>query len=205
MLIPAALENQITQANMKKIRAKVIAEAANGPTTPAAEKYLSNAGVLVMPDIFMNAGGVTVSYFEWTRNLGHMRYGRLEKRLDHLKRERLVGAMEDLAGRKIARAQRSSLIQDTEERDLVRKEFSAPGDLLQIAKAVKHREARIFLYYQAVCAAMADNKLVEGEMDALLELADVFQFQRDMAKQFIKWVQDSLELRERGQQILVEM
>ena len=119
VLIPAALENQITQANMKKIRAKVIAEAANGPTTPAAEKYLSNAGVLVMPDIFMNAGGVTVSYFEWTRNLGHMRYGRLEKRLDHLKRERLVGAMEDLAGRKIARAQRSSLIQDTEERDLV--------------------------------------------------------------------------------------
>ncbi|MEM7151863.1 MAG: TerB family tellurite resistance protein [Myxococcota bacterium] len=92
-----------------------------------------------------------------------------------------------------------------EERDAVRKEFGEPGDLLSVAHAVKHREARIFLYYQAVCAAMADNKLVEGEMDALLELADVFQFQRDMAKQFIKWVQDSLELRERGQRILVEM
>jgi uncharacterized membrane protein YebE (DUF533 family) len=92
-----------------------------------------------------------------------------------------------------------------EERDLVRKEFSAPSDLLQIAKAVKHREARIFLYYQAVCAAMADNKLVEGELDALMNLSEAFFFDTDVAKRFIKWVQDSLELRERGQQILVEM
>jgi uncharacterized membrane protein YebE (DUF533 family) len=92
-----------------------------------------------------------------------------------------------------------------EERDLVRKEFSSPSDLLQIAKSVTHREARLFLYYQAVCAAMADNKLVEGEMDALMNLAEAFQFERDVAKRFIKWVQDSLELRERGQQILVEM
>ena len=92
-----------------------------------------------------------------------------------------------------------------EERDLVRKEFSSPSDLLQIAKAVTHREARLFLYYQAVCAAMADNKLVDGEMDALMNLAEAFQFERDVAKRFIKWVQDSLELRERGQQILVEM
>ena len=92
-----------------------------------------------------------------------------------------------------------------EERDLVRKEFSAPSDLLQIAKAVKHREARIFLYYQAVCAAMADNKLVEGEMEALMKLSEAFYFDADVAKRFIKWVQDSLELRERGQQILVEM
>ncbi len=92
-----------------------------------------------------------------------------------------------------------------EERDLVRKEFNAPGDLLQIAKAVKHREARIFLFYQAVCAAMADNKLVEGEMEALMRLADAFEFSGEVAKRFIRWVQDSLELRERGQQILVEM
>jgi uncharacterized membrane protein YebE (DUF533 family) len=92
-----------------------------------------------------------------------------------------------------------------EERDLVRKEFNAPSDLLQIAKAVKHREARIFLYYQAVCAAMADNKLVDGEMEALMRLSEAFIFDREVARRFIKWVQDSLELRERGQQILVEM
>jgi uncharacterized membrane protein YebE (DUF533 family) len=92
-----------------------------------------------------------------------------------------------------------------EERDAVRKEFGSPGDLLAVAKAVNHREARIFLYYQAVCAAMADNKLVEGELEALLSLAEVFEFATDTAKKFIRWVQDSLELRERGQQILVDM
>jgi len=92
-----------------------------------------------------------------------------------------------------------------EERDQVRREFTAPADLLEIAGKVQHREARIFLYYQAVCAAMADNKLVEGELEALLELAGVFEFDADTAKRFIRWVQDSLELRERGQQILVEM
>ncbi len=92
-----------------------------------------------------------------------------------------------------------------EERDRVRKEFASPSDLLDVARAVQHREARIFLYYQAVCAAMADNRLVEGELDALLKLANAFQFDGEVANLFIRWVQDSLELRERGQQILVEL
>ena len=92
-----------------------------------------------------------------------------------------------------------------EERDMVRREFSEPGDLLEAATGVKHREARIFLYYQAVCAAMADNVIVEGEMGALLDLAGAFAFDGDVARQFIQWVQDSIELRERGQQLLVEM
>lgn len=92
-----------------------------------------------------------------------------------------------------------------EERDHVRKEFDTPSDLIDAAKGVKHREARIFLYYQAVCAAMADNVLEGGEKQALIHLAEAFGFQADMAEEFIKWVQDSLELRERGQQLLVEM
>jgi len=92
-----------------------------------------------------------------------------------------------------------------EERDLVRKEFAAPSDLLDVVRGVRHREARIFLYYQAVAAAMADNKLVEGELHALLQLAEAFEFDKDVARKFIRWVQDSLELRERGQQLLVEM
>ncbi len=92
-----------------------------------------------------------------------------------------------------------------EERDLVRKEFSTPHDLMQVARTVQHREARLFLFYQAVCAALADNKLVDGEMDALLALAETFGFRSDHAKGFIKWVRDSLELRDRGQQLLVEM
>jgi uncharacterized membrane protein YebE (DUF533 family) len=92
-----------------------------------------------------------------------------------------------------------------EERDLVRREFQRPSDLLDVARSVRHREARIFLYYQAVCAAMADNRLADGELEALLRLAGAFDFESDVARRFIRWVQDSLELRERGQQLLVEI
>jgi uncharacterized membrane protein YebE (DUF533 family) len=92
-----------------------------------------------------------------------------------------------------------------EERDRVRHEFSVPGSLVEVARDVKHREARIFLFYQAVCAAMADNTLAEGEARALLELAGAFEFDADVAKLFVRWVQDSIELRERGQQLLMEL
>jgi len=119
ILIPAALENQIHEGNAKKVRCKVVAEAANGPTTPRADAELSKRGILVMPDIFMNSGGVTVSYFEWTKNLSHMRYGRLEKRVDQAKRENVVGALEDMVGHKFPKKKRQQLIAGTDERDLV--------------------------------------------------------------------------------------
>ncbi len=92
-----------------------------------------------------------------------------------------------------------------EERDQVRREFSTPSDLLDVVSSVQHREARIFLFYQAICAAFADNKLVDGEVDALLSLSQAFKFDPDRARSFIYWVRDSLELRDRGQQLLVEM
>ncbi|TPV96756.1 MAG: TerB family tellurite resistance protein [Myxococcales bacterium FL481] len=92
-----------------------------------------------------------------------------------------------------------------EERDLVRREFLEPSDLVTVARGVTHREARIFLYYQAVCGAMADSVLADSEFDALAEMADALGFSREAAREFTQWVQDSLELRERGQRLLVEM
>ena len=82
ILIPARPENQITLSNVDRIRTKIVAEAANGPVTPQAEKKLLKEGVLIIPDIYLNAGGVTASYLEWSKNLAHIRYGRMGRRLE---------------------------------------------------------------------------------------------------------------------------
>ncbi len=119
VLIPAALENQITTANMRRVRCRLLAEAANGPTTPLAEEYLRRRGVLILPDIYLNAGGVTVSYFEWTKNISHMRYGRLEKRLDEVQRTTLVRSTEDLVKRQFPDSVRQNLLRGIDEEDLV--------------------------------------------------------------------------------------
>jgi glutamate dehydrogenase (NAD(P)+) len=119
ILIPAALENQITLANVDRLRCRVVAEAANGPTTPGAEKKLIDRNVLVMPDIYMNSGGVTVSYFEWTKNISHMRFGRMEKRIAEARRSSFVGATEDLVDSRFPDKIREGLVRGDDEADLV--------------------------------------------------------------------------------------
>jgi len=119
IMIPAALENQITLENCDRIRTKVLAEAANGPTTPGAEETLHQRGVLIIPDIFLNAGGVTVSYFEWGKNLSHMRFGRLHKHLEEIRNQKLVSSIEQLIGKQIPQADKKFLVRGPEELDLV--------------------------------------------------------------------------------------
>jgi glutamate dehydrogenase (NAD(P)+) len=119
ILIPAALENQITLENCGRIKAKVLAEAANGPTTPGAEDLLHERGIMIIPDIFLNAGGVTVSYFEWGKNLSHMRFGRLQKHMEEIRSQRLVAAIENTIGKQIPDADEKFLARGSDEIDFV--------------------------------------------------------------------------------------
>ncbi|MCB0550339.1 MAG: Glu/Leu/Phe/Val dehydrogenase [Phaeodactylibacter sp.] len=120
ILVPAALENQITTENAHKIKAKIIAEAANGPITSMAEEVLLEAGKLIIPDVYLNAGGVTVSYFEWLKNLSHMRFGRMDKRFNQQTYQNLIELVERLTGHTIGERERLMIGRGAEEIDLVR-------------------------------------------------------------------------------------
>jgi glutamate dehydrogenase (NAD(P)+) len=99
VLIPAALEHAITGANVARIQARVIVEAANGPVDREASSILRDAGCLIIPDIYANAGGVVVSYFEWIKNLSHVSFERMTRRYQQASNEKLVRILEKLAGR----------------------------------------------------------------------------------------------------------
>ncbi len=119
ILIPAALENVINGNNAPNIKAKIIGEAANGPLTPEADDVFVKKGILVVPDMYLNAGGVTVSYFEWLKNLSHVRYGRLEKRFTENLNSHILSQMEELSGKKVDDYEREFIMHGPEEVDLV--------------------------------------------------------------------------------------
>ncbi len=120
ILVPAALENQIILQNAHKVKAKIIAEAANGPITADADEVLRKKGIMVIPDMYCNAGGVTVSYFEWLKNLSHVRFGRMEKQFNHNAFMNLVAMVERLTGQSVGKKERSLLTKGADEVDLVR-------------------------------------------------------------------------------------
>ncbi len=138
ILIPAALERQITRDNAARIRAPLIAEAANGPTTFGADEMLHAHGKVIIPDVYLNAGGVAVSYFEWIKNISHIRFGRLGRRFDEARGQGTIATFEAMLGRSVPEALQRRIVHGADELDLVR---SGLDDTMRLA----YREIREML------------------------------------------------------------
>ena len=120
ILVPAAIEGVITAENAGRIQARIIAEAANGPVYPDAEPILAEKGTLLIPDVYLNAGGVTVSYFEWLKNLSHVSFDRMYKRYEEISTRRVLEATERLAGSHFQPEEMGRLTRGPSEIDFVR-------------------------------------------------------------------------------------
>lgn len=119
ILIPAALENVINGENAPRVKAKIVGEAANGPCTPEADEVFIKKGILCVPDMYLNAGGVTVSYFEWLKNLSHVRYGRMEKRFTENLNYSILEQVEALTGKTVSESARKIILNGPGEVELV--------------------------------------------------------------------------------------
>ena len=156
VLIPAALENQLTAENAPRIQAKIVVEGANGPTTPDAEAILLEKGVLIVPDIYANAGGVTVSYFEWLKNLSHVRIGRMGKRYEESQERRVLHAIEVMTGKKFSEEQLALVAKGPDELDFVRSGLEetmvvAYQEILQTRRSVPQiKDLRTAAFYNAI-------------------------------------------------------
>jgi glutamate dehydrogenase (NAD(P)+) len=130
VLVPAALENQITAENAGRIRARIIGEAANGPIDAAGERILRERGVMIVPDVYLNAGGVTVSYFEWLKNLTHASFERMTTRYEEIAAERMLSVVEQLTERTLDPAMKARLTQGPQEVDFV---HSALAETMEVS------------------------------------------------------------------------
>ncbi|MDL2403754.1 Glu/Leu/Phe/Val family dehydrogenase [Rhizobium mayense] len=120
ILIPAAMESVITRRNAHLIRASLIAEAANGPISFEAEDILYSKGTVILPDLFVNAGGVIVSYFEWVKNITHIPFGLMERRRRERRNVNIASALETMTGQSFPPAMRDEFLEGGSEIDLVR-------------------------------------------------------------------------------------
>ena len=161
ILIPAAMEAVINLTNAGNIQAKVIAEAANGPVTFAAETLLKEKGTIIIPDVYLNAGGVTVSYFEWIKNLSHIRFGRMQRRYEESQSELIIKAIEQ-TGNKIPQELIEKFSHGASELDLVR---SGLDDTMR--KAFQEIRGRYWsndkiANYRTAAMALAIEKIYTG-------------------------------------------
>ena len=106
--------------NAGRIKARLIAEAANGPVTFDADQLLREMGKVILPDVYVNAGGVTVSYFEWVKNVSHIRFGRLDRRLQEIRGHQILKIIEEMTGKKVPHDLAAPLQEGAREIDLVR-------------------------------------------------------------------------------------
>ena len=155
ILVPAALENQITAANAGAIQARIIAEAANGPVDTEGEQILLARGRLIIPDVYLNAGGVTVSYFEWLKNLSHVRFGRITAYHEETSHRRFLSTMERLTGKQVPDEERAGLIHGAREIDFVRSGLadtmiSAYEDIRKTARTMKIPDLRTAAFALAI-------------------------------------------------------
>ncbi|MCW4149270.1 Glu/Leu/Phe/Val dehydrogenase [Halomonas sp. 18H] len=153
ILIPAALEGVITADNAERIQTKLIAEAANGPVTFLADKILQERGIEILPDAYCNAGGVVVSYFEWIRNLNHVRFGRLERRFHEARGEQIIEAIEQATGVEVPEHLSDRIGRGADEFDLVRSGLDDSMRLaLQSIIRLRQENSRINDYRMAAYA-----------------------------------------------------
>lgn len=166
ILIPAALEGVINSSNASSVKAKMIVEAANGPITFEADELLKAKGVVVLPDAFMNSGGVIVSYFEWIRNLNHIRFGRMGRRLEETRGQLVVDSFEEATGKKISDGMKKKLIYGADEIDMVR---SGLDDSMRLAyqniREVKKGNKKIN-DYRTAAYVIAIEKIAKSYTDS---------------------------------------
>src|SRR6056300_940122 len=120
ILIPAAMEAVITEENAPKLQCKVVAEAANGPVTYEADQILNQRNIFIIPDAYLNAGGVTVSYFEWLKNLSHVKFGRMDRRFAEAQSQKIIELMEGALGKTLDKQAKEQLLEGPNEINLVR-------------------------------------------------------------------------------------